>query len=103
MVELIKLNFYKEIPYAGFLYQTCQSVTYVIGYEKSDHFAHFPNFILYLWNHSSYELQIWHEYIFLHHPATLAANREPCPHPVWAGRAITLKNCLFMPHFGHLL
>ena len=41
--------------------------------------------------------------IFLHHPATLAANREPRPHPAWAGRAaasISFENRHFMPHFG---
>ena len=39
--------------------------TYVTGYEKRDHFAHFLNFHLYLWNHSSYELQTWHEYSYV--------------------------------------
>jgi hypothetical protein len=39
----------------------------------------------------------------IHHPATLAANAEPRPLPVWAGRAsasITFENRRFMPRSG---
>ena len=56
----------------------------------------------YLWNHSSYELQTWHEY-FIIILTTCAANSRPRPLPVWAWRApasITFENHHFMPLFG---
>ena len=60
---------------------------YVTGYEKRDHFVHFRNFHLkrlYLWNHSSYELQTWYEYSYIHHPATLLQIASPTH--IWCGR-----------------
>ena len=58
---------------------------------------------LYLWNHSSYELETWQEYSFIILLYTLAANCEPRPFPMWAGRAralIAFENRRFMPRFG---
>ena len=47
------------------------SPVYVVGYEKRDLIAHFPNLhsnvYIYLWTHSSYG-------VFFHHPATLATS-----------------------------
>ena len=41
----------------------------VSEFEKRDNFAPFPKFgfktLKSLWNHSSYELQIWHEHFFI--------------------------------------
>ena len=56
---------------------------------------------LYLWNHSSYELQTWHEYssiILLHSlqiadPAHFRCGRS-------ARASIAFENRRFMPHFG---
>ena len=78
--------------------------TYVTGFKKRGHFAHFTNFgFKTLISGTIAAMNFKRGRIFFHHPTTLAANCWPRPLPVWAGRAaalIAFENRRFMPLFG---
>ena len=56
------MDLHVNIIYDFGLHKNC-IIIIVTGYEKRDYMyiAYFPNFHFKLWNHSSYELETWHE------------------------------------------
>ena len=63
------------------------TVTFVIGSEKRDHFAPFDLYHVYLEKYCSYRLQNL-VFVFFKHRAKLAGNFVPHLLPVWAWHAI---------------